>query len=138
MNKPNKAELEYFIRYSLDSDKYKRYMELYEEIERLNNELENVKAHYETEAEAKYYEFIDNHESELQQRINKANDILKDYLCSYDYTSAEFKKIAEVFMDLLNTLKGTDLTKNDKNQIRWSKEEFKVGVDKEQCQDLKS
>ena len=37
MNKPNKTELEYFIRYSLDSDKYKRYMELYDEIERLNN-----------------------------------------------------------------------------------------------------
>ena len=33
----NKTELEFFIRYSLDSDKYKRYMELYEEIERLNN-----------------------------------------------------------------------------------------------------
>ena len=38
MNKPNKTELEYFIRYSLDSDKYKRYMELYDEIERLNKE----------------------------------------------------------------------------------------------------
>lgn len=37
MNKPNKPELEYFIRYSLDSDKYKRYIELYDEIERLNN-----------------------------------------------------------------------------------------------------
>ena len=37
MNKPNKTELEYFIRYSLDIDKYKRYMELYEEIVRLNN-----------------------------------------------------------------------------------------------------
>ena len=42
MNKPNKTELEYFIRYSLDSDKYKRYMELYEEIERLNNILKDV------------------------------------------------------------------------------------------------
>lgn len=39
MNKPNKTELEYFIRYSLDSDKYKRYIELYDEIERLNKEL---------------------------------------------------------------------------------------------------
>lgn len=43
-----------------------------QEIERLKDKLYDVKAHYETEAEAKYYEFIDNHESKLQQRIDKA------------------------------------------------------------------
>ncbi len=47
MNKPNKAELEYFIRYSLDSDKYKRYMELYDEIERLKEENTMLKAYIE-------------------------------------------------------------------------------------------
>ena len=44
---------------------------------RLEDELENVKMHYETLAESKYYDFIDKHESKLRQRIDKAIDYNK-------------------------------------------------------------
>ena len=33
---------------------------------------------------------------------------IKYYLCSYDYTSAKLKDIANVFMGLLDTLQGVD------------------------------
>lgn len=82
-------------------DKFRPITSAYEmkkEIERLNNELENVKAHYETEAEAKYYEFIDKHESKLQQRIDKAIEYIKQ-----DY---EINKYSKSY--LLEILKGED------------------------------
>ena len=101
MNKPNKTELEYFIRYSLDSDKYKRYMELYEEIERLNNNW-----------------------TELRKWIvnNKHNENTEERYLVVDYGT---------LLGKMRELEGIELTKNDKKQVKWLKEEFKVGDDKE-------
>ena len=73
MNKPNKAELEYFIRYSLDSDKYKRYMELYEEIEKLNNIISNM----EEELMTIYVDFMEYNEDYAKREIKKLKDVKK-------------------------------------------------------------
>lgn len=83
MNKPNKAELEYFIRYSLDSDKYKRYMELYEEIERLQQRID------------KAIEYI-NDIAPWEEKTEEG-DIIKGKLIQDDYVDI-----------LLDILKGVD------------------------------
>jgi len=70
MNKPNKTELEYFIRYSLDSDKYKRYMELYEEIERLNKENKEL-----DKVCARKSHYIDKKDLEIGRLNNIINEI---------------------------------------------------------------
>ena len=75
---------------------------LEEENESLKNELDNVKASYETEAEAKYYEYIDKHESKLQERINKAIEYIKSKArnnCWIDQYEAS---------DLIKILQGED------------------------------
>ena len=83
-------------------EKDKEIERLNKEIKRLNNELENVKAHYETEAEAKYYEFIDNHESKLQQRIDKAIALLTLY--EVDRLGNEYVQTTQI----IEILKGED------------------------------
>ena len=93
MNKPNKTELEYFIRYSLDSDKYKRYMELYEEIERLTAES--------TKWESKFYDEA------------KKNDKAIDYINSKEFIDykkglGNFERMLQHRKDLSNILKGSD------------------------------
>ena len=68
---------------SKDKPKDKMIEALALENEKLKNELYNVKASYETEAEAKYYEYIDKYEIKLQDRINKAIDYIND-MCLFD------------------------------------------------------
>lgn len=54
--------------YETDKESWKEQM--YE----LQEEIENMKMSYETDAEAKYYDFVDKHESKLQQRIDKLEE----------------------------------------------------------------
>ena len=98
MNKPNKTELEYFIRYSLDSDKYKRYMELYDEIERLK-EMKLHTEKYASEMEDKY--ILEKSKNDKAVEYIE-EDIKGNYFKRYD---DEVYKMCE---DLLDILKGVD------------------------------
>ena len=66
------------------------------EIERLKEEIKGYKQERE-----RVLNIID-------ERNHKAIEYIEDYLCSYDYTSAKLKDIANVFMGLLDTLQGVD------------------------------
>lgn len=96
MNKPNKTELEYFIRYSLDSDKYKRYMELYDEIERLK-EMKLHTEKYASEMEDKYI-------------LEKSkNDKAIEYINKHTNNGMfELRSDTNEIEELLNILKGVD------------------------------
>jgi len=59
-------------------------------------------------AKAEKEDLIEQLAEVYEEKIDKSVDKIKDYLCSYDYTSAEFKNIAQVFIDLLDILKGVD------------------------------
>ena len=84
------------------------------EIEKLKEKIENMKMSYETDAEAKYYDFVNRHESKLQQRIDKAIEYIKDYEktieegikkgAEYTYLGSPLNKINK----LLDILKGED------------------------------
>ena len=80
---------------------------LQEENERLKNELDNVKASYETEAEARYYEYIDRHESKLQERIDNAIEYIEKII-GYDEKLHHgwYDMYEEECCDVLKTLKG--------------------------------
>lgn len=73
------------------------------QLQKKDNEIKRLKEEYVILQNAS-----DEVEEELQQRINKTIECIKDYLCSYDYTSAEYKDIANLFMGLLDTLQGVD------------------------------
>lgn len=75
----------------------------------------------------------------LQDEIERLNKVLK-YLEIY-FSNRENYELAQIVRDTkeaniewldkaINRLKGIDLTEKDKRQIRWLKEEFKIG-DKE-------
>jgi len=105
-NKEYKAMIDYQV------EQLRKICDLQKEIERLKNELENVKAHYETEAEARYYEFIDNHKSKLQQRISKAIEYLtEEGVCILNKGMKENERLVwdwQNYYDLLDILKGVD------------------------------
>lgn len=64
-----------------------------EEIGKLKEKIENMKMSYETDAEAKYYDFVNKHESKLQQRIDKAIEYVK----TKNYCSDIFTKDFAIF-----------------------------------------
>ena len=125
MNKPNKTELEYFIRYSLDSDKYKRYMELYDEIERLNKENKELnkicarKSHYIDKKDLEIGRLkemklhTEKYASEMEDKYileksknDKAIEYIENYLCSDEYIQSDINSIANAFVKLVDILKG--------------------------------
>jgi len=95
VNKPNKTELEYFIRYSLDSDKYKRYMELYDEIERLKEENTILKQTMSNNS------LLINENAFLKERIDKVIGYIKSYMPNYDFDKTNLIKVLDI-------LKGVD------------------------------
>lgn len=117
MNKPNKTELEYFIRYSLDSDKYKRYMELYDEIERL--EVDYSQANDIIVEQSKEIERIENENERYRIALNEMAIIISnaieyltdDGVCILNKGMKENEQLVwtwENYYDLLDILKGED------------------------------
>lgn len=84
-----------------------------EEIERLK-EMKLHTEKYASEMEDKYI-LEKNKNNKAIEYIEQHND--------YFLLKREVK-------ELLNILKGVELTENDKKQVKWLKEEFKVGDDK--------
>lgn len=80
------------------------------EIEKLKEKIENIKMFYETDAEAKYYDFVNKHESKLQQRIDKAIDYIDAKAhhgdCIIPTTILELKN--KDYYKLIDILKGED------------------------------
>ena len=69
------------------------------------------------------------------ERLNKINkkatrhiEILLELALEQD---SENVNLIDRLKGILDILKGVELTENDKKQIKWLKEEFKVGVNKE-------
>ena len=58
----------------------------------------------------------------LEERINKAIEELEIW-------QPKEKILQEEKEYILDILKGVELTENDKKQVKWLKEEFKVGAD---------
>ena len=87
---------------------------LQQENQQLKGQIKNIEEAYETEAEAKYYEYIDNHRSKLQQRIDKAIEYIENhslYEEEYDYDYEENIYLSGINdettkKDLLEILKG--------------------------------
>ena len=48
-----------------------------ETIKQLEEKIDSMKESYETDAEAKYYDYVDKHESKLQERLDRAVETLK-------------------------------------------------------------
>ena len=103
MNKPNKTELEYFIRYSLDSDKYKRYMELYDEIERLNKENNILKKN--AEHNDKVVDNVNWENMFFKEIIDKAIEYIEDN--TYKSNTTEYMDLTGI-SELLDILKEGD------------------------------
>ena len=84
--------------------------ELREENKQLKERISEIEEAYETQAEAKYYDYIDKHESKLQKRIDEAIEYIKqnselvkvDSIKHFDFYYREMKDVTE----LLEILKG--------------------------------
>ena len=91
--------------YETDKESWKEQM--YE----LQERIENMKMSYETDAEAKYYDFVNKHESKLQQRIDKAIEYIEnkekelEEIKGYDLLGNDYWHFN---MKLLEILKGED------------------------------
>lgn len=90
------------ISFVVRSDEKPSYEYLEQENQQLKRKIKNIEEAYETEAEAKYYEYIDNHRSELQQRIDKAIGIIKSEL----YHIKDKEHLISAILHLENILKG--------------------------------
>lgn len=113
--------VEYLVDYVSKLQLARDYEKLEQEIEKLNKELNTYKYRPKT----RFRDVI-----ELRDRINKAIEYIEN--CSGIYKNALGKKKKLVSsQNVLDILKGIELTENDKKQIKWLSEEFKVGVDKE-------
>ena len=69
------------------NDRLKEYCDFYKDlsekqnktIKQLEEKIDSVKESYETDAEAKYYDYVDKYESKLQERIDKAIETINYY-----------------------------------------------------------
>ena len=99
---------------------------LVKEIERLKERLEE------------YQKYVDINHKEIE-RLNNIINKLEKYLWEERYnhhgeyvlSGRKAEDIYTLILDKLEELKGVKLTENDKKQVKWLKEEFKVGDNKE-------
>ena len=87
------------------------------EIERLNNIIKG----------------LDNTIENLTEVVDKKENLIKEAIDYIEYYLAKGKTKNHRKFDIsvLDILKGTELTENDKKQVKWLREEFNVGGDKE-------
>ena len=93
-----------------------------EELEKRTKQYENA---------LKNYQELETKNVQTEYNNKKAIEYIENYLCSDEYIQSDINSIANAFVKLIGILKGVELTENDKKQVKWLKEEFKVGVDKE-------
>lgn len=80
-----------------------------QEIEKLKEKIENMKMSYETDAEAKYYDFVNKHESKLQQRIDNAIEYMNDTIDFSWKNNSPIKNGKSLNLNkLLDILQGVD------------------------------
>ena len=73
--------------------------DLQDKVYKLEEEIKRLTAES-TKWESKFYDEV--------KKVDKAIKMIKDYLCSYDYTSAEFKKVDKAFERIWKNLEGED------------------------------
>lgn len=105
--KDKKIDKEFLIEYIVKRDKV--YNQLIDKIDSMTES-------YETDAETKFYDFVDKHESKLQQKIDKAIEFIESKnngICRVNgeekgaYTFLlDFDKSREFIWELLEILKG--------------------------------
>lgn len=77
-------------------------IDLYNEVIDLKAKIDSMTESYETDAEAKFYEYVDKHESKLQQRIDKAIE----FICKKDMEANLKGEAVFNSNELLEILKG--------------------------------
>ena len=82
----------------LDLSEY-THQKLYDLCFKLDDEIEELRALYESEREVK---------EEYKSKVNKAIEYIENYLCSDEYIQSDINSIANAFVKLLNILKGAD------------------------------
>ena len=77
--------------------------------QQLQQKIDSMTESYETNAEAKFYEFVDKHESKLQQRIDKAIEVIEESYYSKNTTDIDSIVVSNnKLLQVRNILKGDD------------------------------